>query len=141
MATIVTTVADFRIGTGAKLSVGTAGEAIEAFELIYLNGTDGKVYLADNTTEAKATLIGIAATSAPTDGQLGYIPSNARAYVDSANPLWAAGKTYVVGDTAGTMMNAGDAATGDVVTVVGTAATTTTFQFVGTGGITGITTP
>ena len=141
MATIVTSVADFRIGTGAKLSVATAGEAIDAFELIYLNGTDGKVYLADNTTEAKATTVGIAATSSALNGQMGYIPSSAGAYVDSATALWTAGKTYVVGDTAGTMMDAGDAATGDVVTVVGTAATTTTFQFVGTGGITGITTP
>ena len=66
MATIVTSVADFRIGTGAKLNVGTAGEAVDAFELIYLNGSDGKLYLADNTTAAKATLIGIAATSSAT---------------------------------------------------------------------------
>ena len=141
MATIVTSVADFRIGTGAKLNVGTAGEAIDAFELVYLNGTDGKLYLADNTTAAKATLVGIAATSTATDGQMGYIPSNAGAYVDSATAIFTAGKTYVVGDTAGTMMDAADAATGDVVTVVGVAATTTSLQFVGTGGVTGITVP
>jgi|TARA_R110002012_G_scaffold20689_3_gene73108 hypothetical protein len=141
MATIVTTVADFRIGTGAKLSVGTAGEAIDAFELVYLNATDGKIYLAQNTTVAKATLIGVAATSAAADGQMGYIPSNAGAYVESANNLWTAGKTYVVGDTAGSMMDAGDAATGDVVTVVGVASTTKLLEFVGTGGITDITVP
>lgn len=141
MATIVTSVADFRIGTGAKLSVGTAGEAIDAFELVYLNATDGKLYLADNTTAAKATLIGVAATSSAADGQMGYIPTNAGAYVDSASAIFTAGKTYVVGDTAGTMMDAADAATGDVVTVVGVAATTTSLQFVGTGGVTGITVP
>jgi len=141
MATIVTSVADFRIGTDAKLSVGTAGEAVDALELVYLNGTDGKLYLADNTTAAKATLIGVAATSASTDGQMGYIPFSAGAYVDSASAIWTAGKTYIVGDTAGTMMDAGDAATGDVVTVVGVAATTTSLQFIGNGGVTGITVP
>tara|TARA_R100000951_G_scaffold113555_1_gene115805 strand:- start:731 stop:1156 length:426 start_codon:yes stop_codon:yes gene_type:complete len=141
MATIVTSVADFRIGADSKLSVGTTGEAIDAFELVYLNGVDGKFYLADNTTAAKATLVGVAATSASTDSQFGYIPFSAKSYVGSASALWTAGKTYIVGDTAGTMMDAGDAASGDVVTVVGVAATTTSLQFVGSGGVTGITVP
>lgn len=141
MATIVTSVADFRLGSDAKLSVGTTGEAIDAFELVYLNGTDGKFYLADNTTAAKATLVGVAATSAATDSRFGYIPFSAGVYVNSASTLWTAGKTYIVGDTAGTMMDAADAGTGDLVTVVGVAATTTSLQFVGSGGVTGITVP
>ena len=139
MATIVTTVADFRIGTGAKLSVATAGEAIDAFELVNLNATDGKIYLAQNTTVAKATLVGVAATSAAADWQMGYIPSIAGAFVESASAVFTAGKTYIVGDTAGTMMDAGDAATGDVVTVVGVAWTTKLVEFVGPGGVNEIT--
>ena len=130
MAAIITISTDFRIGTGASAAIKTAGEAISAFELLYLKASDGKLWLSVNSAQESSTLYGIAIQDAAADGFVAYVPATAGDFIESDSALWTKGQTYIVGDTAGQMMSAGDAGAGDYVTVVGTAISTTELQII-----------
>lgn len=139
MATITTTASDFRMGDNSTTKTRQAGEAINAFQLVYL-AADNKVYKAANSTTELANLTngGMAATSASVDEPISIVTFNVNSYVDSASAIWVKGTTYVVSDTAGYMMDAGDAASGDAVTVVGVAASTTSLRLIGQSGVSGV---
>lgn len=137
MAAIAPVTADFRLGTGAKVSLGTAGEAIDAFELLYLKSSDNKYWLAVNSSEEAANATGIAVQSAAVDEPVAYVPLTKGVYIKSASALWTDLDVYIVGDTAGQMMDAADAGAADYVTIVGVADGTQLLQI--TGHSTGIT--
>lgn len=140
MATITLTAANVRVGTSGTASVGVAGEAITAGDFLYLKSADGKYWKAVNTSEAEADIVGVALTNASTDGNVAYLNIvDQVTYLDHSTAVFTQGKTYVVGDTAGTIMDAGDISTSDYVTVAGVAASTTSLLlFKGTtSGISG----
>jgi len=128
MAAITPTSTDMRLGT-ATVSTGTAGEAISAFELLYLKASDGKLWLSVNSAEESAGFYGVAVQDAATDEKVAYVPATLANTIQSATPLWTKGQSYVVGDTAGQMMNAADPAAGDYITSVGMAISTTELYF------------
>lgn len=64
MADLVITAADVAKFDGAETENGTAGEDITAGEVIYQKAADGKQYLADVSTVAKAAAKGIALNTA-----------------------------------------------------------------------------
>ena len=136
MAAIAPTATNVRVGSGSVVSVGLAGEAIEQFEVVYLDSATGKYKLADNSTAAKATAVGIAVTKAALDVYFGFVPLIG-GYVDSSSALYTKGVTYVVAGVGGDMMPAGDITAGMYVTIIGVASSTTSLKTYGT--VTGLT--
>ena len=130
MAAIIVISTNFRLSTGASAAVGTAGEALDAFELVYLKASDNKLWLASNATSAEAAFYGIVIQGAAADGFVSYVPASAGVFIESAGTPWTKGSTYIMGDVAGQMMDAADAGSGDFVTVVGTAVSTSKLQIV-----------
>lgn len=140
MATITLTSANIRVGAAGTSNVGVAGEAIVPGDFLYLKAGDGKYWKAVNTSEAEADIVGVALTSAAADGNVAFLNIvDQVTYLDHSTAVWTQGKTYVVGDTAGTLMDAADIGASDYVTVAGVAASTTSLLlFKGTtGGISG----
>ena len=138
MAVISPTSSNFRQGANSTVATGTAGESINAFDLVYLKTSDGKYWKAVNTTAAESIVAGVAATNASADDQIVVVPPGGS--IESSSALWTKGYTYILGDTGneGKMMDAADITAGQYVTVVGTAESTTVFQFIVTAtGLTG----
>jgi len=140
MATITLTAANVRVGASGTASVGVAGETVSVGDFLYLKAGDGKYWKAVNTTEAEANIVGVALTNAAADGNVAYLNIvDQVTYLDHSTAVFTQGQTYVVGDTAGTVMDAADIGASDYVTVAGVAASTTSLLlFRGTtGGISG----
>jgi len=105
-----------------------AGEAIDAGEFIYKDSTDSnKAKLADNSTEAKAAVVGIALNSATAAGQpinytaSGVITVQAAAFTNIGDLLF-------LSTTPGAAEPHADLTTSDYVTLLGWATGATTFQ-------------
>lgn len=140
MATITLTAANIRVGAAGTSNVGVAGESLTPGDFLYLKAGDGKYWKAVNTSEAEADIVGVALTSAAADGNVAFLNIvDQVTYLDHSTAVWTQGQTYVVGDTAGTLMDAADIGVSDYVTVGGVAASTTSLLlFKGTtGGISG----
>ena len=126
MATITLTAANVRVGAAGTSNVGVAGESITAGDFLYLKAGDGKYWRSVNTSEAEADIVGVALTNASADGNVAFLNIvDGVTYLDHSTAVWTQGKTYVVGDTAGSLMDAADIGASDYVTVAGVAASTT----------------
>jgi hypothetical protein len=130
MAAITVTATNFRLSSDSTIKTAQAGEAVTAFQLLYRKQLDSKVWLAVNSTEAEADFFGIASTPAAADGYLCYVPATAGISVESAGTPFTKGSTYVIGDVAGQMMDAADAASGDWVTIAAVATSTSKIKIV-----------
>ena len=140
MATITLTAANVRVGASGTSNVGVAGETITVGDFLYLKAGDGKYWKAVNTSQAEADVVGVALTNAVLDGNVAFLNIVDKVtYLDHSTAAWIQGDTYVIGDTAGTLMDAADIGASDYVTVAGVAASTTSLLlFKGTtGGISG----
>lgn len=126
MATITPTPADLRISANSRAKTGRAGESVAPFDLLYQDA-DGSLKKAVNTSSNEATVVGIAITYAAINGIVAYVSPGVN--VVSSSALWTQGATYVVSDTPGQMMLAGDVDTGDFVTMVGIAESSTELIF------------
>ncbi len=129
MAAIPITPTNLRLSTGASTSTGTSGETITPFQLVY-RAANGKLMKAVNSSLLEATLLGVAITYAAVDEQIGYVPVSAGGgtILNSAAADFTQGAVYCISDTAGEMFPAGDIGTGDYVTVVAYAISTTSLQ-------------
>jgi len=125
MAALTPVTADFRLGDTSAVTTGTAGVAITAGQLVYLDSATAKYKLAINTSAAAAAVVGVAATTAATDKKIAIVTSGT---IESANAYWTAGQTYVLDQVAGQMQNAADVITADLVSVIGVASTTQIFK-------------
>jgi len=140
MATITLTAANVRVGSSGTSNVGVAGETLNVGDFLYLKAGDGKYWKAVNTTESEASIVGVALTNASADGNVAFLVIIDKiTYLDHSTAVFTQGQTYVVSDTSGKIMDAGDIGASDYVTVAGVAASTTSLLlFQGTtGGITG----
>lgn len=103
--------------TGPTLSA-TAGVAIDAGELIYLDANDGnKAKLAVNSSAAAANVVGMAVNTAAQGQPVSYSTSGLIAV--GAEKFDGQGMLLVLSDTAGAAMDAADAADGEFLTVIG----------------------
>lgn len=126
MADITIAAATVGYGVGAKIkSFLTAGETISPGEPVYLKASDSKYWLALNTTEAAATVVGIALTEAVADAQFSALVSGP--LTDSSAPF-TEGKAYELSSTAGGVAPAGDAGSTDYGTGLGVATSSSTLQ-------------
>ena len=121
MADITQTAANVRAYAGASTQTVTAGETIEAGDLVYKDSADDNEYKAcDTSSTAKAAAEGMALTNAG-DGESLIIVTKGE-----VNPggTVAVGEIYTVSDNAGKWAPAADNGTGDFVTVCGIGTTT-----------------
>ena len=121
MADLVLTAANVVPGTGAQVAPYTAGATITAGQVVYFDAATSTVKLADADASTTAAIIGVAVNGAasgqPVDVQTGgYLTTNA---------ALTAGVTYYLSTTAGGIAPFADLTTGDYVTVIGTAVSTT----------------
>ena len=104
----------------------TYGATIAAGQTVYKDTADAdkwKLADADNTTAtAGSGGIGIAVTPG-VDGGKGIVATGGKVIL--VGTTMAVGTTYIVSDTPGGIKPTADAATGDYVTIVGNASTTT----------------
>lgn len=131
MATITITKGDVLPSTVGTRGTGTAGEALEAGQFIYIKSSDSKWYKADATTLEKS------GNNSPQNLRFTLADAAAGQPIVFAEPgtlvtvgaVVAKGIWYVLSGTAGKMANHGDLTAGQYSVNVGYAPTTTTFFF------------
>lgn len=121
MAIISITAAALTSGTP---STSTAGEALTAGEFIYSH-TDSKVYKADNSTTAKADVVGIMLADCAAD-EVAIFATNGQTVTTSS--LGTAGKILCASSTAGDAEELTDVAVGEAITIIGVSASATSLQ-------------
>jgi hypothetical protein len=126
MAAVSITAANVGIASlNVSLEPVTAGEAVTQGQSVYLKASDQKWYKADaNASSATAAASGLVITPAATDGQAII----ARSGLVKIGGTVAVGTPYCVGPVAGEIVPYSDLTTGDYVTFIGTAATTSTIN-------------
>lgn len=104
-----------------KRQTKVAAAAITAGQVVYVNTSD-QLALADNDASATtAAAVGIALNSCAADQPCSYATSGAVTF----NAVLTAGTIYVLSSTAGGIAPAADLASGDYVTILGVASSTT----------------
>lgn len=116
MADLSITASEVIPGTGAKLGIGEAGEALTPAQPVYRK-TDGKVYKADADALASAASIGLTTCTAASGQDVIY--QWAGPLTIGASASVAQGQVYCVSATAGGISPEGDIASGKYVTVLG----------------------
>lgn len=100
----------------------TYGETIDAGEVVYFDSVDAEYKLADASASASAVVAGIAMTPG-VDGGRGIIATGGNIILVGTTA--AVGGVYVVSATAGKIAPEADISSGEYVSVIGVASSTT----------------
>jgi|688.fasta_scaffold05336_14 hypothetical protein len=125
---------DSQVASATYISVVQVGEAVSHGQVGYQDGTNKKYYKADSNgaaaTNAAASVFFLSAASA--DGYALVAKTGAKV---KAGVVFTKGQLYCVGSTAGAVVPFSDLTTGDYVTIVGVADSTSTIplNFLATG--------
>lgn len=127
MADLSITVADIALGGDAVATNfdATASEAITQGHALVRDTSTSKYAKAINTSEATAVVAGIALTKTSADGDKLFVVTSGPLIIGAT---LVPGETYFLSDTAGGIMPSSDLSTGDWVTRIGQALTTTLLQ-------------
>lgn len=118
---VVVTAANVSRVSGPTVT-GTAGAAITAGQVLYVNGSGQLVPALASGTAAQSTAVGIALNSAPGTGQpIVYAPSGTTV---SFGTVLTVGQIYVVSANTGNIAPAADLVTGNYTVILGVATTT-----------------
>lgn len=111
--------------TRSDLDVKQVGEAVAIGDVVYLNTVDSKYHEADASTEAEAKASHLVLSAAATDeyAVLMKLDSSVPLQIDVGATL-TVGTTYVVSATAGAIAPESDLSSGEYVTHLGVASTT-----------------
>lgn len=113
--------------SGVKTAEGIAGGTITAGMPVYADATANyKLKAADATSLAKAAVVGIALNGGATGQPIEYVIRDPALNVGAT---LAVGQTYVVSATAGGIAPEADITTGQFVTLLGVANTTSAMNF------------
>lgn len=123
MADISITAANVVAGSGASVEYGTAGATITAGQLVYRDDTTRKYLLADSNsaTVAARTPRGIALNGAANNQPLAILTNGP---ITIGGTL-TAGVAYYLSDTAGGLCPVADVGSGEYVSLIGVATSTT----------------
>lgn len=99
------------------------GETIAVGQAVYIDGTTGKFKLADNNASALTPGVKGIALTPGADESYGIIATGGSIVL--VGTTMAVGETYFVGATAGQIIPDADLATGNYVSRIGTASSTT----------------
>lgn len=125
MADLVITAANVVPASTATRKTGTAGEAITAGMPVYIDASDNyKLKKADDTTAAKSAAVGIACNDAAAGQPLSYVEEGDLA----VGAVLTVGVAYGLSDNAGKIRPLSDNASGDYVTKLGLATTTSNLR-------------
>lgn len=124
MAAITITAANVAWVSGAVLGDQIAGGAFTAGQVVYQadNGTWLKAQGDGSAVEAGANNLGVALFTSDASGARGSIAVSGA--IISYGAVLTAGLIYIIGDTAGSVYPSADAGSGDKVTVLGLAIST-----------------
>jgi hypothetical protein len=122
MADLTITAANVAAGSGAKIAYGTAGAALTAGQSLYLDSADGRYKLCDNdsATVAARSFAGIALHAAATGQPIAVLTDGPI----TIGATVAVGTIYCTSSTAGGIAPSADNGTGDYVTIIGIATST-----------------
>ena len=122
MANLTVTAANVAIGGDtARVRAVTVGEAVTQGEPVYFNPSDSKYYLAEaGDVVAKSVATAIVLTPAAADGRAVVATEG----LVNVGATLSAGEIYVVSATAGAIAPIADLTTGDFVTILGVATST-----------------
>jgi hypothetical protein len=115
MTAISITAANVKKGNNAQTAKGTAGVAVTAGQVVYLNAATGKLELADANTYAQASAKGIALHAAAADQPLEY-QYGGEITIGGTSVV---GTIFCVGATAGAIVPSADLTTGDYTCILG----------------------
>lgn len=109
--------------SSTKSSLVAYGATISAGQPVYLDTTDNEYKLADNNASVITQAAKGIAMTPGVDGGYGYIATDGSIIL--VGTTMSVGETYFVGATAGEIIPDADLATGNYVSRLGTAASTT----------------
>ena len=121
MAAITITAASLGIGDGAVVQQYEVGEEVTHGEVIYLDTANKDYRLADADAAATAKAAAVAVTYGSADGQTVLAITRGKLVIGSG---LTQGTEYYLGTTPGTIVPKADLATGDYVTRIGIASST-----------------
>jgi hypothetical protein len=126
MADLVITAANVVSGTGARIAEGTAGVALTAGQVVYLDSATSTYKLADNDS-------GTAAARSPKGIALHAAAAGQPIAVHTKGPITigatvAASGIYVLSSTAGAICPAADLGSGDYTSIIGLGTSTTVIE-------------
>jgi hypothetical protein len=124
MADLTITASDVKRKTGSQIRDGIAGEALSRGELVYEKASDKKLYKADASALATADAVGVAMDYADADDPISYHRRGKYA----AGATVAVGTIYVVSATAGGIAPEADILSGEFLTILGIAVSTTEIE-------------
>jgi hypothetical protein len=124
MADLTITAANVVAQTGSSTQDGTAGASITAGQPVYFDATTSTIKLAVSSSAAAAATRGIALHAAATGQPIKYLTAGPL----TAGATLAVGKIYAVSGTAGGIQPQEDIGTGEFVTILGIATSTTTLN-------------
>jgi len=122
MADLVITATDVEVENNNAGTFVRFGAAVTQGQVVYRSTADNKYYLADCDASATARAAGIVISNADADNY-GYILSGTNAKINLGATL-AQGEVYVVSDTAGNIMPITDLTSGQYITILGIAEST-----------------
>lgn len=125
MPSISLTPTNFRLSDGATLEVGTAGQALDQFQIVYKDSADSKLKKLDVTDPATSTAFAIIATKAAVDKKVGYVPLTDGVCIESDNADFVKGEVYIGSDVDGEMKLAEEIAVGETLSILFVAVSTT----------------
>lgn len=114
------TAANIIAGSGANNDNGTAGETITAGQCLYLDSSDSKYKLADSNAAGKDVVAGISLHAALNGQPIKFITGGNLAM----GAILTVGETYCLSETPGGIAPIADLATGEKVSILGVATTT-----------------
>ena len=120
MVDLTVTAASVVPTTTTKRLTKVASEAIDAGEAVYLNASDQLVLADNDASAASAAAIGIALASAAANQPCPYTYDGGL----TVGAILTLGTTYILSSTAGKIAPIADVASGDYVTILGVASST-----------------
>jgi hypothetical protein len=122
MADLVITPTSVAVQSGGGGTLVQFAETTTPGDALYRSTSDGKYYLADCDTEPQAKVAGIAITYGAAD-DYGYMFAGQSQDINLGATL-TSGEIYVVSDTAGNIMPYADLTTGQYLSIIGFAKST-----------------
>lgn len=128
MADLVIVAADVKVGSNAQTATVTAGEAITAGQVVYLDSVSGKYLLSDNDVDAPTAVVrGIALDNASIDQPV--VIQTSGEIILGVGSFLTVGETYHLTDTPGGIGPIADLLVGQYVSLLGVAISGTTLRF------------
>lgn len=115
MAEIGPVAANVKASSDSSVLLVQYGETVTQGEAVYLKASDGKHWLADNSTTTLAAVVGMSLTPGAADGY-GYIAISGD--MDLGATL-SVGEVYCLGSTSGAIHPVTDLATTEILTIIG----------------------